>query len=44
MKPEIAGEISIIDTTFESELNNTAKVIKCEWWEKFLAFFGIGKC
>ena len=44
MKPDTTGEISIIDTTVKSEPDNTAEVIECGWWEKFLAFFGIGKC
>ena len=44
MKPDTAGEISIIDTTIISEPSNTIEITECRWWEKFLAFFGIGKC
>ena len=36
IKPDTAGEISIIGTTVE--------IIECGWWDKFLALFGIGKC
>jgi len=44
MKPDIVGEISIIDPAIISESNDIVEVIKCGWWEMFLAFFGIGKC
>ena len=43
IKPDTTGEISIIDTTVVSESNNT-DIIECGWWDRFLAFFGIGKC
>jgi len=44
MKPDTTGEISIIGTTVISELSYTVEVIECGWWDKFLAWFGIGKC
>jgi len=44
MKPDTTGKMLIIDTTVESEPSNTIDIIECGWWEKFLAFFGIGKC
>ena len=44
MRPDIAGEISIIDPSIISESENAIEVIKCGLWEMILAFFGIGKC
>lgn len=44
MKPDTTGKMSIIDTAVEFEPSNTVDIIECGWWEKFLAFFGIGKC
>jgi hypothetical protein len=44
MKPDTTGEISIIGTTVISEPSYTVEVIECGWWDKFLAWFGIGKC
>lgn len=44
MKPDTTGKMLIIDTAVESESSNIIDIIECGWWEKFLAFFGIGKC
>ncbi|MBC8516231.1 MAG: hypothetical protein ISR81_01780 [Nitrosopumilus sp.] len=44
MRPDTTGEISILGTTVTSEPSYTVEVIECGWWDKFLAWFGIGKC